>query len=333
MLNRKKMIGGLAIASGIVLGASLSAKAAQPLLPSYFTPNSSGILTLEPAGAYTGALYAVVGEAVGPYGASSTVKVQRKSNASADDQATLNQPATELVMPFDATTGKASYLLVSNPYASSRAAAAVSTHWVFWGENCQELADFSICLTLNDTVVVDPTNTGGIDANNEPVGPAVSLSGKRGLVTVTAYETDRNCSDYARTGGVLSSNALVGTFTVADTSAGYSFGNDALGLFAENGKVVLPPLGEVDRYVFQILNPSSVQASLVVTAWLQTGSDGVVAPTSGGRSFFTTFYDTVESATSLPNVNVGCTDFRTVTGDSYGSPSRAFLDLTDSLLD
>ncbi len=332
-MKRMKLIGGLAIASGIVLGASMSAKAAQPLMPNYFTPNSSGILTLDPAGAYTGALYAVVGEAVGPFGASSTVKVQKKAGASSDDQSTLNQPATELVMPFDATDGKASYLLVSNPYASSNEIAAVSTHWVFWGENCQELADVSICLTLNDTVVVDPTNVSAIDRNNELIGPAVNLSGKRGIATVTAYRTDRNCGDYASTGGVLASGALVGTFTVADTRVGYSFGNDALGLFAENGKVVLPPFGEVDRYAFQILNPTSVKDSLVVTSWLQVGSEGVATPTSGGRSFFTTFYDNVESATSLPNVRVGCADFRTVTGDSTGSPSRAFLDMTDSLLD
>ncbi|MFM7144476.1 MAG: hypothetical protein ACKO2K_21445 [Alphaproteobacteria bacterium] len=331
-MNRKKMIGGLAIAGGIVLGASMQAMAANPLLPDYFTPNSSGILALDPLGATNGTLYAVVGQAVGPFGASSTAKVQLDDDfVGRADRSTLNQPATELVMPFDATSGKASYLLVSNPYASSREAAAVSTHWVFWGENCQELADLSICLTLNDTVVVDPTNVQAIDANNDPVGPAVNLAGKRGLVTVTAYQTDSRCSDYATTGGVLASQALVGTFTVADTSAGYSFGNDALGLFHEGGKVVLPPAGEVDRYVLQVLNPSSVQASLVVMAWLQIKGD-VAEPVSAGAAFYATFYDTVESATSLPNVGVGCTTFRSISG-GYGSASRAFLDSSDSLLD
>lgn len=326
-MNRMKMIGSLAIAGSIVLGASMSAVAAGPLLPDYFSPNSSGMLTLDPIGAGNGTLYAVVGQAVGRFGASSTLKVQ---GLDPDDQATLNQPATELVMPFDATAGKASYLIVSNPYASSREAAAVTTHWVFWGENCQELADFSICLTLNDTVVVDPTNTGAIDGNNQPVGPSISLAGKRGLVTVTAYETDRRCGDYVANGEVLASQALVGTFTVADTSAGYSFGNDALGLFASGGKVVLPPSG--DRYVMQLLNPSTVESSLVVMAWLQVNADGVATPVSAGRAYYATFYDKVESATSLPNIGVGCTTFRSVTG-GYGSPSRAFLDLSDSLID
>jgi len=332
-VKRMKTMGWLAVASGMVLGTSMPAQAAKPLMPDYFTPNSSGILALEPVGSFNGMLYAVLGEAVGPYGASSVVKVQKQDGATNDDRVSLNQPATELVMPFDATAGKASYLLVSNPYASSREAAAVTTHWIFWGDNCQELANFSICLTLNDTVVVDPTNMRAIDANNEPTGPAINLSGKRGLVTVTAYETDRGCNDYESTGEVLASNALVGTFTVADTGVGYSFGNDAMGLFAEGGSVVLPPQSEVDRYVFQVLNPSTVQASLVVTSWLQVGSDGTAAPVSAGRSFFTTFYDNVETATSLPNVTVGCADFRTVTGESYGSPSKAFLEVTDSLLD
>ena len=48
-----------------------------------------------------------------------------------------------------------------------------------------ELADFSICLTLNDTVVVDPTNARLLGAGNREQGPLINLTGRKGIVTVT----------------------------------------------------------------------------------------------------------------------------------------------------
>src|SRR4051812_39079971 len=86
----------------------------------------------------------------------------------ADDGFSHTQPAAELIMPFDSTEGKSSFLLVSNlTGTSSSGGAQVTTHWTFWSETCDELADFSICLTLNDTVVVDPTNARSQGLNNE----------------------------------------------------------------------------------------------------------------------------------------------------------------------
>ena len=148
-----------------------------------------------------------------------------------DDGYSYTQPGAELVMPFDATEGKSSFLLVSNiAGTSSSGGAQVTTHWTFWSENCDELADFSICLTLNDTVVVDPTNARSLTAGNQEQGPLINLTGKKGIVTVTAYETDPTCADFHANGAVLTDDALVGTFTFADTNVGYSFGNDAFGL-------------------------------------------------------------------------------------------------------
>ena len=49
----------------------------------------------------------------------------------ADDQYSLTQPAAELVMPFDARDGKATFLIVSNPTAVSPGASQISTHWIF----------------------------------------------------------------------------------------------------------------------------------------------------------------------------------------------------------
>lgn len=227
----------------------------------------------------------------------------------AGEGASLTQPATELVMPFDATSGKASFLLVSNRAPSTK----VSTRWVFWGQDCRQLAEFSACLTQNDTIVVDPTNAGTVDQGNNPVGPRIDLSGERGLVTVVAYETDAACSAPGPT-SALAEHALVGTFTMADKTAGYSFGNDALGLFVSFDAVDLPAGPGLDgRYVLQALNPQAVDASLVVLGWLAT-SGNVVVPSKRSHRLFTTFHDTLEVATSLPDVQLDSIDFRSLSG-------------------
>jgi hypothetical protein len=44
------------------------------------------------------------------------------------------------------------------------------------------LGDFSICLTLNDTVVVDPSHAQAIDVGNNPFGPVFNLKGHRANV-------------------------------------------------------------------------------------------------------------------------------------------------------
>ncbi|MFM7141264.1 MAG: hypothetical protein ACKO2K_05025 [Alphaproteobacteria bacterium] len=232
-----------------------------------------------------------------------------------DDNSSLTQQATELVMPFDNSYNRASYLLVSNPFASSGAIAAVSTHWTFWGADCQELANLSMCLTTNDTIVVDPTNMTAIGADNKPVGPTVNLSGSRGIVTVTAYQTDKDCNPWDETGRQLAQEALVGTFTIADLTYGYSFGNDALGLFSQNNQVQLPS-GDVTRYVLQTLNPTTapgVEAgSLVITSWLTIDKNGLAVPSDEGEEFWLTHHDNLEIATSLPDVTVGCVEFNTI---------------------
>lgn len=232
-----------------------------------------------------------------------------------DDQYSLTQPAAELVMPFDVKEGKASYLLVSYPDATSSGASQISTHWVFWGDNCRELADVSICLTLNDTIVVDPRDITSVGAKNEKLGPKVNLDGEHGLVTVVAYSTDAECSPFSRTGAKLKDSAIVGTFTLADTVGGYSFGNDAFGLFlrAPQGDAVrLPDGSDVDRYALQTLNPEPDDVvSLVILGHL-IEADSIVKPTTTQARFFASFYDTLEVNTSLPDVVVGCPVFRPI---------------------
>ena len=241
----------------------------------------------------------------------------------ADDGFSYTQPAAELIMPFDATEGRSSFLLVSNIAGTSSAGGAqITTHWTFWSETCNELADFSICLTLNDTVVVDPTNARSQGANNEGQGPLINLTGKRGLVTVTAYETNTACSDFTHTGRILKDDALVGTFTFADINANAAFGNDAygLGLDSFGTAVVLPDSSVVGSFDLQTFDPTTVDESIVMLSHLREQSAGPVTPNNTPIRFSTTFLDTLEIPTSLPDQTVGCVDFTTVssTADSPG---------------
>jgi hypothetical protein len=242
----------------------------------------------------------------------------------ADDEYSLTQPGAELVMPFDAETGKATFLIASNITGTSFSGAAqITTHWIFWGTNCTELADASICLTLNDTIVVDPTDFHGVGKDNAQIGPKVDLTGKKGLVTVTAYETDDACTPFGQSSSldfqkVLKDDAIVGVFTIADTDAGYSFGNDAFALGTDDPlnptKVIVPSGADIGRFHIQTLNPSTVDASLVVLAQLKEQSVGQVIPTpaSSSQTYSTTYYDTIESPTSLPDTKVSCTVFTTI---------------------
>jgi hypothetical protein len=235
-----------------------------------------------------------------------------------DDGFSHTQPGAELIMPFDATEGKATFLLVSNINGTSPSGGAqISTHWTFWSETCDELANFSICLTLNDTVVVDPTNARAQGPNNETAGPIINLTGKRGLVTVTAYETNSVCGDYSQTGQVLVDNAIVGTFTFADTEVSYAFGNDAfaLGLNFEGTAVELPESAFVDAYNLQVFDPTSVEASVVVLSHLREQAVGQVEPNPAAIRFATTFYDINEIPTSLPDQTAGCVKFTTISSE------------------
>ncbi|HEY8516876.1 MAG TPA: hypothetical protein VIS07_15310 [Candidatus Binatia bacterium] len=231
------------------------------------------------------------------------------------------QPAAQLVMPFDATEGKESFLIVSNIGGTSPAGGPqITTHWTFWSSNCNELANFSICLTLNDTVVVDPTNARAIGPDNSEFGPVINLTGQRGLVTVTAYETNNVCGDFSSTGAQLIDNAIVGTFTFADTSVGYAFGNDAfgLGLDVTGTRVELPESGIVDSFNIQTFDPTSVEASVVVLSHLREQPVGQVEPSNAAIRFATTFYDINEIPTSLPDQTVGCVKFTTVSSEPGG---------------
>jgi hypothetical protein len=238
-----------------------------------------------------------------------------------DDGYSYTQPGAELVMPFDATEGMATFLIVSNIGGVSSDAAQVSTHWTFWSDTCDELTDFSVCLTLNDTVVINPRDMNAIGPNNEELGPNINLDGNAGVVTVVAYETNAACGDFRQTGANLVDNAIVGSFTVADTAAGYSFGNDAFGLGTDDAddptRVILPPPPPQEAVSFDlpIFNPETVDVSWVFLSHLRSFSSGPVEPANAALRFSTSFIDNLEVPTSLPDSSVGCAEFLSVQPD------------------
>ncbi|MFM8409306.1 MAG: hypothetical protein ACKOCT_03445, partial [Alphaproteobacteria bacterium] len=258
----------------------------------------------------------------------------------ADPFTTRTQPAASLVLPFDQTAGHASFLLVGNPSTSSAEAAAVTTHWSFWSEDCSNLGDFSICLTLHDTVVVDPSSARGLDDRNQPTGDPIDLSGHRGFVTVTAWETDASCSDAATTGRRLR-DALVGTATIADLATEASWGFDAVGLFAtsDGSRVNLPDLvlapGGDGGLSIQTWAPASTTASVVMLLPLaeETGLwPGEPGPDPATVTASSTFYDHLEVATSLPDVAISCARFAPIAGGEGALlPADAALDASGVL--
>ena len=265
---------------------------------------------------------AAVALAVGVLGAG-------KSHALIDDPYTsFTQPANALVMPFDETDGHTTFFLVSNISGLSESddgsgfLAGVTTHWAYWSENCNHLADVYVCLTLNDTVVVSPKNVSAIDAGNAEIGRKIDLSGNRGFVVVTAYKTDEICSDASFRGNQLVDDAIVGTYTFANTEVGSAFGNDAIGLgtdFSPSPSYTqLPPLNGYDDYSLQTFNPEDLgDSEVVLLALRERGGYGDTAeqevgpynPLVGGISADLIFYDNLEIPTSLPSVTFKCAEF------------------------
>jgi hypothetical protein len=262
---------------------------------------------------------AAVALAVGVLGA-------KTSYALIDDPYTsYTQPANALVMPFDVSEdGKESYLTVSNISGVSvipggGANLGVTTHWAFWSETCDHLADFYVCLTLNDTVIIDPRDTGAIDVGNQRIGPDINLSGNRGLVVVTAYETDEICSDSSVLGDIPVDDAIVGSFTLADTSIPVSYGNDAIGLGLDFlGNFTELPQIETNAIDIQLFNPNDLDDSDVILLSLieQSGNgstaDVEVGPNPSAVSAAVTLYDTLEIATSLPDARIVCATYTSV---------------------
>ena len=234
---------------------------------------------------------------------------------------TRREPAAVLVMPFDATEGRASFALVSR-IGASFGGAPIDTHWVFYADDCRHLANVIIALTDRDSIVVDPTRVQGEVQTlnppvNHPTGPAIDLSGERGLVIVSAR----------RPGGGVSPQ-LVGSWTIADLGAQAAYGSDAIGL--RDGMLPDPsPLAA--GVVIQTFRPETLDDSLVIVFGLEGEGEGVTpilqpSPRLGGAHVCcnVAFTDTLEFTISLPDFCFPCAGFAAIAA-GIGAPSLSTI--------
>lgn len=241
------------------------------------------------------------------------------------DTVTTLEPAVALVMPFDVTDGRASFQLVSR--IGGEDSDPLATHWSFWSESCDHLADVFICLTPRDTVVVDPTALQGqiqVGQTNTNTGPVINLTGEKGFVTVTAFDADINSQtcDVEDPEAPTGTPALIGSWVVANTSTNAAFGNNAIGIvdgqtIPAGGDFFLT--GPVGAGLFlETFNPLDLQDSevffigLAFPAGNAQFSDSEVGPipsalvNGAAVCCNAQYYDNLETAVSLPNVCLTC---------------------------
>lgn len=237
---------------------------------------------------------------------------------------TADEPAKVLIMPFDVTQGKASFELVHR--IGGESPVPIATHWSFWSESCDHLADAFICLTPRDSVVVDPARLQSqkqSGATNTNSGQVVDLSGEKGFVTVTAYFADplATACEVAEPDDVLADPVLVGSWVVANTATNAAYGNDALGLVDSgtlpDANTFFPELGSGGLFIFTY-SPTNLKDSEVFLIGVATqegvgpfstseiGPIPANLPNGAAACCNAQFINNVEAAVSLPDVCLTC---------------------------
>jgi hypothetical protein len=220
------------------------------------------------------------------------------------------QPAAVLVMPFDVTADHSSFMVVSRIGEISNG-SPVTTHWIFYAADCGHLADLSIVLTENDTIVVDATHIQSQSQEpgvpvNEPHGPIVDLTGERGIVTVTVQPVPG-----------VSPAQIIGSWTIANRAVGAAFGANAVGFtsFALPDPATLAGEG----LLIPTFDPASLDTSEVIIVGLEQQGDSI-APINrpsealGGAHVCcnAAITDTLENVASVPDVCFACALFAPV---------------------
>jgi hypothetical protein len=272
--------------------------------------------------------------------------VTMSSAASADLAGTISftEPAETLVMPFDSTTGKSSFQIVSRIGGGD---PVIATHWSYWSKDCRHLADVFICLTNQDTVVVDPTALQGeIQSPNPPqnnkVGPIINLTGEKGVVTVTSFTADvgssgLECSVVDPT--AVLPDQIVGSWTIANQGTSSAFGHDAIGMSTANFPDAATFLGDSSTRLplfVQTFNPDTLEDSeviLLTVEFSEFSGNGRFQGSEIGPITFSgspkvccdaTFIDNLEVPTSLPDVCFDCVGFAPI-ADSVAEEGEVSL--------
>jgi hypothetical protein len=275
------------------------------------------------------------------------------SRASADLASTITftEPAETLVMPFDLSTGKSSFQIVSRIGGGD---SVIATHWSYWSKDCRHLADVLICLTRDDTVVVDPSALQGeiqTATENTKTGPVINLTGELGMVTVTAFTASSD--SLSRRECVIDDvtlrvpDQLVGSWTIANTATNAAFGHDAIGMstqafpdaatFFGDSSVRLP-------FFIQTFNPESLTDSEVIfiTAEYDSSFSGngrfqgeeigpISFPGSPKVCCDATFIDNLEVAVSLPDVCFDCVGFAAISDRLAAEGTTALIPPTTAV--
>jgi hypothetical protein len=206
---------------------------------------------------------------------------------------------------------------------------AVTTHWVFYSADCAHLADLAIGLTENDTIVVDASRIQSQTQQpgspvNESHGPIIDLTGERGVVVVTVQPPPD-----------VSPVQLIGSWTIADRSAGTAFGANALGFrsFALPDPSVLAAEG----LVIPTFDPATLDTSEVIIVGLEQQGDSIVPITRpsaalGGAHVCcnAAITDTLENVASVPDVCFGCALFAPVAPTRLPSSDPPVVPLASS---
>ncbi len=219
--------------------------------------------------------------------------------------------------PFNEADGHKTYITASAPggFSFTTGLPQIVTHWTFWSDSCQHLADFEACLTLNDTIVVDVSDMGGIGIDNERLNTRFDLTGYRGTFTIHAFEADPRCREPADAGYRLVPEAINATWTIADIRAAAAFGDRAFGFDLDpTGTFVEVPQENFEAVDLSFFNPDSLSSSSVILlSIVENFGDftGELGPPQGrivvgaqARAC-----DTQEACLSLPDVQIGCALF------------------------
>lgn len=227
------------------------------------------------------------------------------------------EPASALVMPFDASAGTVSFLIASHP--AGDAPGGVRTHWAFWDESCVPLAHAILCLPLDGSTIVDPQRL-------PTSGGVTDLSGRRGFVTVTAYEAGTSCDPGDAGRGTLARDALLGSFTLADLASGVSFGGpahalpaDPSGTFVDLGAAADAP-SEVHQTALRLqsFDPDDLDVSRVILLALAekagSGAFRGIEPGPAGSDVQNVqsnvrFAGRDGASIALPDASLGCATF------------------------
>lgn len=272
------------------------------------------------------------------------------------------EPAVSLVMPFDVTRDHVSFEIVSR---RGGGVSVVATHWSFWSDSCDHLGDVFICLTDNDTVVVDPKAVQSQlqpGAENLNVGPVLSFENSRGFITVSQFEADteaQSCRIRDLENGLLETPTLVGSWVIANSRSNAAYGNNAVGFTDGTTPQALPDTTQYfndgrSGLEFQFFNPADLEDSEVYVIGLASPNGNsefedieigpIPANLDDGLALCCNaeYYDNIETNISLPDLCFTCSSFSALTeelaetdrcagGSNSGDTCESDSDCSDSV--